>query len=195
MGAGEDDMQQTTDSARERLLTAAHRLFYEHGIRATGIDRIIAESGVAKMSFYRHFPSKDDLALCFLSERHARWMDWFKQRCDALGTGRKQRLPAAADALREWFSEPGFRGCAFINTLAELGPAGEDSPALAIVQAHKDELLAYLESLIDAPPKRRQKLARRALLVIEGAIVRAQMTRDASVAGEARDVLEMLCGN
>jgi AcrR family transcriptional regulator len=55
-----------TPGARERILFAAHELFYREGIRATGIDRVIAESGVAKLSFYRHYPSKNDLVLAFL---------------------------------------------------------------------------------------------------------------------------------
>src|SRR6218665_2250806 len=68
----------TTDlPARDRILVTAHQLFYRDGIRATGIDRIIAESGVAKLTFYRHFPSKDDLVLAFLDYRHDRWLAWF----------------------------------------------------------------------------------------------------------------------
>ena len=68
--------------ARERILVTAHALFYRDGIRATGVDRLIAESGVAKLTFYRHFPSKDDLVRAFLDYRHERWMAWL---VDALG--------------------------------------------------------------------------------------------------------------
>ncbi|WP_394700542.1 TetR/AcrR family transcriptional regulator [Thiomicrorhabdus sp.] len=63
--------------ARERILLTAHDLFYREGIRATGIDRLIREAGVTKVTFYRHFPSKNDLILAFLHYRHQRWMDWF----------------------------------------------------------------------------------------------------------------------
>ena len=75
-------MDASTLPARERILVTAHELFYRDGLRATGIDRIIAESGVAKLTFYRHFPSKDALIRTFLDYRHERWMAWF---VDALG--------------------------------------------------------------------------------------------------------------
>ena len=78
-------------SARDRILGTAHDLFYRDGIRATGIDRLIAESGVTKVTFYRHFPSKNDLVRAFLDLRHARWMAWF---VDALGR-RGADTPAA----------------------------------------------------------------------------------------------------
>ena len=68
-------------SARDHILDTAKRLFYRDGFRATGIDRIVAESGVAKMSLYRHFPSKDDLIAAFLDWRHAHWTAWFMVKC------------------------------------------------------------------------------------------------------------------
>ena len=78
----------TTRPPRERILHAAHDLFYRDGIRATGIDRVIAESGVAKVTFYRQFASKDELVLAFLALRHERWMAWFE---DALARRRGGR--------------------------------------------------------------------------------------------------------
>jgi AcrR family transcriptional regulator len=179
--------------ARERILAAARRLFYENGIRATGVDRIIAESGVAKMSFYRNFPSKKDLVLAFLRWRHEFWMDWFTHRVDAL---RRERpgagLAVMALALREWFEEPGFRGCAFINAAAETtGDAGE---VLRLVQEHKQSLCDYIRTLMPDPADPRAgEAARLALLVIDGAIVRAQITGDAgAAASEAEALLSLL---
>src|SRR3954468_10276705 len=81
-----------------RILRAAHDLFYGDGIRATGIDRVIAESGVAKVTFYRRFPSKDDLVLAYLDFRHERWMAWFT---DALAR-HGGHVGAIAPALAEW---------------------------------------------------------------------------------------------
>lgn len=177
-------------SARERILEAARRLFYQNGIRATGVDRIIAESGVAKMSFYRNFPSKKDLVLAFLERRHEFWMGWFTARVRELGGGRPG-LAVMADALKEWFDEPSFRGCAFINTVAETC----DYPAeeFRIAQSHKEDLCAFVETLVQ-PQAREQagQIARLAVLVIDGAIVRAQMTQDPGVADEAKALLAML---
>ncbi|HFJ8955946.1 TPA: TetR/AcrR family transcriptional regulator, partial [Serratia liquefaciens] len=61
---------------RQRILLTAHDLFYRDGVRATGIDRIISESGVAKVTFYRHFPSKNELIEAFLAYRHEQWLSW-----------------------------------------------------------------------------------------------------------------------
>src|SRR5450830_347148 len=90
-------------SARDRLLRTAHDLFYRDGIRATGIDRVIAEAGVTKVTFYRHFASKYLLVRAFLDYRHGLWMGWF---IDSLGRhGAESRgLAALPDVLEEWFS-------------------------------------------------------------------------------------------
>ena len=110
--------------ARDRLLHTAHALFYRDGIRATGIDRVIAESGVTKVTFYRHFPSKNDLICAYLEYRHTGWMAWFgdalQRHAHALPAG-TDRTRALAPALAEWLGSEHFRGCAFINSVSELG--------------------------------------------------------------------------
>lgn len=177
--------------ARERILETALRLFYADGVRATGIDRIIAESGVAKMSFYRHFPSKSDLVCAFLEARHERWMAWFDARVGALSAGQPRALPAVADALGEWFVEPDFRGCAFINVMVET--VAPDAAERTIAARHKDELLVRLVALAERDGLRDAELAgRMALLIVEGAIVRAHMT--GAGAQVARDAKVMLAG-
>src|ERR1700759_4123148 len=102
-----------------RILHTAHDLFYRDGIRATGVDRVIAESGVAKKTFYRYFPSKDDLIVAFLDFRHDNWMTWFR---DALAR-HGGTLSALVPALAEWFGSEAYRGCAFINSVVEVGAA------------------------------------------------------------------------
>jgi AcrR family transcriptional regulator len=155
-------------SARDRILSTALRLFYRDGIRATGIDRIIAESGVAKMSFYRHFPSKNDLVRAFLEARHEIWMAKFRGAVERRFAA--EGFAAVAGALSDWFAEADFRGCAFINTVAE---AGTEFPQAV---GHKRELEAYVRELaerLSLPSP--SGIAAKAMIVIEGAIVRAQM--------------------
>jgi AcrR family transcriptional regulator len=179
-------------SPRERILDTALALFYAEGLRV-GIDRIIAEAGVAKASFYRHFPAKDDLVQAFLEARHEHWMAWFATRVDALCATRPPSLALAATVLEEWFVEPGFRGCAFINAMAE---GGLPARSVGVVQRHKAELLAYLRTLAtrsEAPHPAQS--AEEALLIIEGSIVRAHMTGDPSVARTAARMLARLDGN
>src|SRR5262245_48026168 len=104
-----------TSEARRRILETADRLFYEEGIRAVGIDRIIAEAGVAKATLYSHFASKDDLILAVLEHRESCVSEFFREAMERLGREASCPLRAFFDALKEWFTTPGFRGCAFQN--------------------------------------------------------------------------------
>lgn len=165
--AGMNDM---TLPARDRILVTAHDLFYRDGIRATGIDRIIAESGVAKLTFYRHFPSKDELIKAFLNYRHERWMAWFVDALGRHGATAGGGLLPLVKTMEEWFENPVFRGCAFINVVAEMGDSQPDM--MAIARAHKDDMLRVIEGLLPAGDS---SLASAVALAIDGAIVRAQM--------------------
>ena len=163
---------------RERILRTAHDLFYRDGIRATGIDRVIAQSGVAKVTFYRQFPSKDDLILAFLDHRHERWMAWF---VDALA--RHGGTPAAiAPALAEWLRGADYRGCAFLNSVGELAAA---LPAvLDVTRRHKLGMTAAVTRLMRPAPGR-ARTARALALAIDGAIVQAQFLESPDAALES----------
>src|SRR3569833_1087186 len=111
------DRNDALPSARERILYTAHELFYRDGVRATGIDRVIAESGVTKVTFYRHFPSKNDLIRAYLAYRHTRWMAWFTDALARHGGGAGAIVPA----VEEWFRDARYRGCAFISCVGYRG--------------------------------------------------------------------------
>ncbi len=165
--------------ARDRLLHTAHALFYRDGIRATGIDRVIAESGVTKVTFYRHFPSKNDLVCAYLEYRHTRWIDWFAAALVCHGgehNDAARRLAALPLALAEWLGRGDYRGCAFINSVSELG--GTVPEVVDIAQRHKRDLTQLLATLLPPSPEHEQERAQDAqalTLVVEGAIVRVQM--------------------
>jgi len=185
-------MDISTLPARERILLTAHDLFYADGIRATGVDRVIAASGVTKVTFYRHFPSKDDLVRAFLDHRHGLWMAWF---VDALGRrgaqqriGDAQALLVVADAMAEWFADPAFRGCAFINSVVEVGASV--AGASDIAREHKREMVEVIAGLLPEG-LRRMAVAQAAALGVDGAIVKAQMG-GAAQAQEAVDDLRRL---
>jgi AcrR family transcriptional regulator len=161
-------MDITSLSASERILHTAFQLFYRDGIRATGVDKIIAESGVAKLTFYRHYPSKDDLVRAFLELRHTQWMAWFT---DALGR-HGGKLSALPRALAEWFAQPDFRGCAFINSVVEVEASVDGIGAIA--QRHKLDMERAIATLLPAS-RQRPALARAVAVALDGAIVRAQM--------------------
>jgi AcrR family transcriptional regulator len=142
-------------------------LFYRDGIRATGIDRVIGESGVTKATFYRHFPSKNDLIRAYLSYRHARWMAWFTDALARYGGGPAAIVPAVG----EWLRDPGYRGCAFINSVGEL--AGSLPEVADIARDHKADMTAAIAAMLPAS-RQRAKLAQAIAQAIDGAIVRAQ---------------------
>lgn len=159
--------------ARERILLTAHGLFYRDGIRATGVDRVIAESGVAKVTFYRHFPSKNELIQAFLTYRHERWMDWFTEALRRHGT-EHHGMDALVPVLREWFEDEGFRGCAFINCVVELG--GSQPEVIDIARRHKERMTEVVADLL--PSSKNCRLDAQAVaLAIDGAIVHAQYAR------------------
>jgi len=167
--------------ARERILRKAHDLFYAEGLRATGIDRVIAEAGVTKVTFYRHFPSKNDLILTYLNLRHERWMKWFTEALERHG-GASKGAQALPPVMKEWFRGKAlgdFRGCAFLNGVSEMGPTMP-----AVVQAtrqHKQQMTDVIEALL--PQSGQRKRAAEALAsAVDGAIVQAQYSGDSAPA-------------
>lgn len=175
-------------TARDRILLTAHDLFYRHGIRATGVDRVIAESGVAKLTFYRHFPSKHDLVRAFLDYRHRNWVAWFT---DALARHGGD-VRALAPALAEWLGNPDYRGCAFINTVGEM--AGDLPEVTDIARRHKADMTTAIAALLPDTPDR-PALADALAMAVDGAIIRAQYDPDpeAALAALAR-ITEALAG-
>lgn len=168
-------------SARDRILRTAHELFYREGIRATGIDRVIAEAGVTKVTFYRHFPSKNDLILAFLAQRHEQWMAWFADALKRHGSERRG-VRALGPALAEWLGDEAYRGCAFINGVGEL--AGALPEAASIAARHKQEMTSAIAALL--PPSRQRMASAKAIaLAVDGAIVQAQIRQSADEALKA----------
>lgn len=163
---------QISSAARDRILEVASRLFYQHGIRAVGVDTIIAQAGVAKMTFYKHFKSKDLLVLEFLKRRDEQWRDWFETTVSRLAPNAKNRPLAIFDALEERFSRKDFRGCAFINTMVEM--ADGDHVAHQAAAEHKQKVQRIVRSLLsEAGLKKSEELSKTFLLLMDGAIVTA----------------------
>jgi AcrR family transcriptional regulator len=105
---------------RERLISAAYDLFSQHGIQAVGIDRILAEAGVAKATLYKHFPSKDDLIVAALERREKLWTyEWLEREVEQKGGSAGGRLLAIFDAFDRWFHRKDFESCMFLGTLLE----------------------------------------------------------------------------
>ena len=109
--------------ARERILETAYELFARRGIRAVGVDEVIARADVAKATLYRHFPTKNALILAFLERREQRWtVAWVEAEARRRGATPEEQLLAIFDLFDEWFRTPDFEACSFINVLLEMGP-------------------------------------------------------------------------
>jgi AcrR family transcriptional regulator len=112
-------------TARERILEAAYELFARHGIRGVGVDEVVERADVAKATLYRHFPSKDDLALAFLEQRERLWTrEWVEAEARQRAATTEDALLAIFDLFDGWFRRDDFEGCSFINTLLEIGDRG-----------------------------------------------------------------------
>src|SRR5215467_3113546 len=180
-------------SSRERILQTAAELFYRHGIHSVGIDRIIEQSGVAKMTFYRYFPSKAHLIAQYLAQKEQNW-----QRLVAQFTGDAARTPVAKllaifDALELAIKNPGFCGCPFIKALAEFGPDRNEPEVRARIDKHFAEMEGVVRPLLkQARPKDAKKLLQPLMSLITGTIVVAQATGHTDVASRNKAAAQSL---
>jgi AcrR family transcriptional regulator len=133
--------------ARERILEAAYDLFSRRGIRGVGVDEVIDRAGVAKATLYRHFPSKDDLAVAFLGLREQRWSRGLVEaEARRRGATPEEQILALFDVFDEWFRRDDFEACSFINTLLEMG---RDHPAGRAAVDHLANIRSFIQELAE----------------------------------------------
>jgi AcrR family transcriptional regulator len=191
MSAGERATDGRRDSGRERVLETAYELFSRHGTRAVGVDRIIAESGVAKMTLYRNFASKDDLILAFLERREERWTrEWLQATVERRAESPAQRLLAIFDTFGEWFARADFEGCSFINVMLEIDDPG--SPVRRESVRQLSEIRGFIGGLAgEAGVDDVDGFARQWHILMKGCIV-AAAEGDELAAGRARELGALL---
>ena len=163
---------ETKISVRDKILRTAHDLFYSTGFKATGVDTLIKEAKVTKVTFYRHFPSKSLLIIAYLNYRHEIWMNWFEASLRRNLNAGQTSSEALSAALYEWFVSPEFHGCAFINASAEAKSEDIESEIKAICRDHKIETKSIIASLTTIADER---VVNEIMLLIDGAIIHAQM--------------------
>ncbi|ERT04576.1 bacterial regulatory s, tetR family protein [Lyngbya aestuarii BL J] len=176
---------------RDRILTTASELFYKEGVQNVGIDRIIAESGVAKMSLYNHFKSKDALIAAWLQQQDESWRTWFQETVERLATQPEDRVLAIFDALKECFEQPDFRGCAFLNSAVEL--VDPEHPGYQVSLEHQQATFDYMLSLVKAANlPDAEELTEQLVILAVGATVVAMMKRNSSSAMQAKQAAAQL---
>lgn len=176
---------------RDQLIDTALDLFTREGFQGTGIDKILAESGVAKMTLYNHFKSKDELILAVLRRRDETFRNWFMREVERRASSPRDRLLATFDVLEEWFRDGNYGGCLFINATAEFG--GRAESIRGSCAEHKKLVLDYLTELSRrAGAADAEDLAFSLNLLAEGAIVTAQVFGTPEAARRARKAAHIL---
>jgi AcrR family transcriptional regulator len=180
-------------SARDRILHTAAELFYRLGIHSVGIDRIIEESGVAKMTFYRHFPSKTRLIAEYLGHKEQNWRRLLEQFTGDAANTPVAKLLAIFDAVDLAIRNPSFCGCPFIKALAEFGPERNEPEVRARIATHFKEMERVVAPLLkQARPKDAKKLLQPLMSLITGTMVVAQATGHTDVASRNKAVAKSL---
>jgi AcrR family transcriptional regulator len=171
---------------RERILDAATRLFYAQGLRAVSAEKVIAEVGITKVTFYRHFPTKDELIVAYLGRR----AEWERSAITQARAASHGDAPAAfriiAQAIGAESCSPGFRGCPFINAAAEY--ADPDHPVRLAVDAHRRWFRQTLQEMLEETEVRNAAhVADQLVLLRDGAMVSGYLSDPAIVADALYD--------
>ncbi|HXA35552.1 MAG TPA: TetR/AcrR family transcriptional regulator [Steroidobacteraceae bacterium] len=171
------------ETMRERILDTAGRLFYGQGIRAIGVDTIAAEIGISKRTLYNYFPSKDDLIVAYLSRHFV-----------PPGTSNRpllEQILRVFDWLERWFATDTFRGCPFVNAIAELGDATH--PGVKMAVAFKEQRRLWLrDALVQLNVADPDGLSTQVAILVEGAIIAALVRGDPAMAGAAKAAARVL---
>lgn len=176
-------------SPRRKLLAAADELFYNEGIHSVGIDRVIEKAGVAKGSLYYNFSGKDDLIKEYLFGRHASWT----ARIDAAVAAEsdpKAKILAIFDVLGELFSQPDYRGCTFMNAVAEAPEGGPQLAAAATFRAWLHGMFNELVAPLDVSDP--SLLSGQLVILYDGAVAAAQMDTSPGAAQTAKTLAAMV---
>lgn len=176
---------------QQEVLDTACKLFYRDGFRATGIDRILAKSGAAKMTLYHHFPSKDALIVAALNRQDREVRAHFAAEIERRAKEPRARLLAVFDVLADSIAAPDFHGCMANRAAAEYGDPAH--PVHAAAAEHKRRFFAWLQELARAAGARRPyELAAQLMLLFDGAIVIAQVTGAGDAPAQAKKAAESL---
>ena len=178
-------------SGRDRILDAAYGLFSRSGVRAIGVDTITAHADVAKMTLYRNFASKNELALAFLAQREERWTKgWVQAEATSRGDTPAQQLLAIFEIFSEWFAREDFEGCAFVTSLLEFDDRSDPVRQACVV--HLANIRAFVCELATAAGvEDPERVAGQWHILMKGSIVAAhEGDRDAAM--KARQLGELL---
>ncbi len=178
-----------SQKTRERILDTASRLFYQQGIRAVGVDMIVEEAGIAKMTLYNHFRSKDELVAAYMEGQKEYWLNWTRQA--ATGNTPTEKILALFDNVELLLKSPDFRGCPFLNGCAEFPDTTH--PVREIMVSYSGEIHRFFQELArDTGCENYESLGSTLLYLIEGALVFGNLMGQTSPIVNAREIASEL---
>ncbi|CAD85857.1 transcriptional regulator, TetR family [Nitrosomonas europaea] len=168
-------------SVEEKILQTARRLFCQVGIHATGIARIIEESGVSRRSLYTHYGSKENLLKAVFEAEANIWFRWFDCDLPQMECSPTERILALFDLMRDWFDSKNFYGCVFINAVAEHEKS--NGWIQEVANSHREKITAKLQAMVAASGAQNPEMVTEKLnLLIDGTIVTAMVTANSEIA-------------
>jgi AcrR family transcriptional regulator len=175
---------------KDKVFQTAARLFYQHGYRAIGVDTIAAESGIGKMTLYRHYPSKDDLIVAYLKDSHEVFWSYFEQVTKDAPSAR-EKLLAFFESLQDYVKTPACYGCPFLNVATEYPET--DYAGHQVALEHKQSVRARFRELAkQVGAKRPDVLADQLFLLMDGAYMASRMFGAKNPAAHVADAARIL---
>lgn len=172
-------------SRRDDIIQTSIALFSEHGFNGTGVDLIMREAKVSKKTMYSYFRSKEELILASLQHYDGLFRNNFMKQVDKLAKTPADKLLAMFDVAKDWFMQDNFFGCLFINAIGEYSE--DDTPVRSICRSFKSQMYGFIKDLcLEAGAKHPAKLADELALLLEGAIVTAQVSHKPEAAETAK---------
>lgn len=172
--------KQARAGKRDLVINTALELFYTQGYHATGIDQIIEEAGVAKMTLYNHFNSKDELLLAALDRRDTNFRNELERRVEETGGDAQAKLIEVFDVLDDFVHDRDFYGCMFVNISAEF--SNHDHEIHRVAAGHKRIMTAYLRNIAaEGGLANPDQLAQQLMILFDGTIVTAQVSGPGSI--------------
>jgi AcrR family transcriptional regulator len=179
------------ETPRDRIVSAASRMFAKAGVRATGVDALIEAAGVAKATFYRHFSSKDGLIVAWLQDPRTRWFEGVRGRAEALAQSPDDVVPQLFRSVADWLEAGDYRGCPYLNTAVEL--ADQTHPASTVIRSYLREIEQSLAEIVASAGYRDSaRLGTELQTLVAGSIMLGVSHRTGSFAVAAGDAATQL---
>ncbi len=185
-------MAKRARQTRQHILDVASALFYQRGIRAVGVDTVVSEAGIAKMTLYNHFDSKDALIVAYLDQTSKKNMTDLQSELEkSVGKTPVERILLILDLYEARIHSPEFRGCPFMNGIAEI--ADKEHPARKIIDAYFQELRSILQELLEEAHMREPKeLAYVLCVILSGCLANSVITGDKEQVHHVRSTVQRL---